>query len=47
MEVKCPKCNYEWDTKSKLDSICCPNCQRKFEKGSQLKIKTTERGLEK
>jgi len=30
MKVKCPNCNYEWDTKSKLDSITCPNCQKKF-----------------
>ena len=30
MKAKCPKCKYEWDTKSKLDSITCPNCQKKF-----------------
>lgn len=32
MKVKCPRCQYEWDTRSKMISITCPNCQRKFEK---------------
>jgi len=35
MEVKCPKCKYEWDTNSKLDFVTCPNCQRKFDKKTQ------------
>lgn len=26
----CPKCGYEWQTKSTADMICCPSCQRKF-----------------
>lgn len=32
MKVKCPKCKYEWETKSKLIYITCVSCQRKFEK---------------
>ena len=28
--VACPKCGYEWQTRSTADMICCPNCQRKF-----------------
>jgi len=28
--VSCPKCEYEWATKGKLLSICCPNCNKKF-----------------
>ncbi len=32
MKAKCPNCNYEWETNSKLDSVTCPNCQRKFKK---------------
>ena len=32
MKTKCPNCSYEWDTKSKMDFITCPNCQRKFRK---------------
>ena len=32
MEVKCPKCGYEWATNSELDFITCSNCQRKFKK---------------
>lgn len=31
MKVKCPKCDYKWNTKSKLINITCPNCQRKFQ----------------
>ncbi len=32
MKTKCPKCEYEWETKSKMIYITCPNCQRKFDK---------------
>ncbi len=34
MRVKCTnkECNYEWETKSKLDFVTCPNCQKKFRK---------------
>lgn len=31
-KIKCPNCKYEWDTNSKLDSVTCPNCQKKFMK---------------
>ena len=27
MTIKCPKCSYEWDTKSKLIYVCCPSCR--------------------
>ena len=30
MKVKCSKCSYEWETKSKLNFVTCPNCQLKF-----------------
>ena len=32
MKTKCPnpECKYEWEYKGKMNSICCPNCQRKF-----------------
>lgn len=26
--IICP-CGYEWFTKSKLEYVCCPNCNRK------------------
>lgn len=32
MKIKCPKCKYEWESKAKLNSVTCPNCQRKFDK---------------
>jgi len=25
-KVKCERCGYEWETKSKLNYITCPNC---------------------
>jgi len=28
-KVKCPKCKYEWETKSKLKMVTCPSCQLK------------------
>ena len=36
-KVKCPKCEYEWETKAKLNSITCPNCQRKFDRPKEGK----------
>ena len=29
VRVRCPKCGHEWETKSKLAYITCPNCLRK------------------
>ena len=31
MKVKCPKCNHEWDCKSKLIYTTCSSCQRKMQ----------------
>jgi predicted RNA-binding Zn-ribbon protein involved in translation (DUF1610 family) len=28
-KIKCPKCKYEWETKSTLKSVTCPSCQLK------------------
>jgi hypothetical protein len=30
MTATCPKCGYEWQTRSKLDRVTCPNCHRKL-----------------
>jgi len=30
--VKCKKCNYLWNTNSKLMAITCPNCSLKFKR---------------
>jgi len=27
--ITCPKCGYEWDTRSKMARITCPCCHRK------------------
>lgn len=35
-KVKCPNCNYEWETKSDKLWTSCPNCQRKFEKEKNI-----------
>ena len=32
MKAKCPKCKYEWESKSKLIFITCPSCMQKFKK---------------
>lgn len=28
-QMKCGSCDYEWETKSKLDKVTCPNCLNK------------------
>lgn len=28
-KVKCPKCQHEWETKSKLVLVTCPSCHLK------------------
>jgi len=28
-KLKCLKCGYDWETKSKLIYVCCPNCMNK------------------
>jgi len=33
IKIKCPKCSYEWKTKSKMVYVTCPSCR--------LKIKNT------
>lgn len=30
MKVKCPKCGYEWDTKTKHVFVSCPSCMKKI-----------------
>lgn len=30
-KIKCPNCEYEWETKSKLKFITCPCCLLKSE----------------
>lgn len=34
-KVKCPReeCGYEWETKTELNSVTCPNCMNKFKIG--------------
>jgi Zn finger protein HypA/HybF involved in hydrogenase expression len=34
-KVKCPHCDYKWETKSEMDFISCPNCQRKIKREMQ------------
>lgn len=28
-KVKCPKCNYEWNTLSQMIFVSCPSCMQK------------------
>jgi len=37
MKVKCKKCNYEWNTNSKLARVTCPNCGLKVDKKEEKK----------
>jgi len=39
MKIKCPKCNHEWECKSKLMYVTCTNCQRKFKREDKPKKK--------
>jgi len=32
IKLKCSKCNYAWETKSKLKYVSCPSCLSKVEK---------------
>lgn len=34
MKIRCKKCGYSWDTKSKLIYITCPNCYNKVKNNS-------------
>lgn len=31
-KIKCSKCNYEWETESKMIWVTCPSCRLKTEK---------------
>jgi len=42
MKIKCVNCNYEWETKSELKFVTCPNCQRKFEKNKKKEEQENE-----
>jgi len=32
MKIKCDKCEYEWETKSKHLFVSCPSCLQKVKK---------------
>ena len=36
-KIKCTHCGYEWETKSKLNFVTCPSCQKK------VKVKEKEK----
>jgi len=36
VKVKCTGCEYEWDTKTNLERVTCPNC------GVKVKVIKTE-----
>ena len=45
INIKCPKCKYEWITRAKLNYVTCPNCQRRIEKESNIKSIKNENGM--
>ena len=38
MKVRCPKCNYEWNTNSKLIKVSCSSCGAKIKIRERLKL---------
>lgn len=36
--IQCDKCQYKWFTKSKMDTISCPNCGSKIKTNSIVKV---------
>jgi len=34
--IRCPHCGYEWQTKSKLMFVGCPNCTLKFRRDPNI-----------
>lgn len=41
MKAKCKKCNYEWETNSKMIMVSCPSC------GTKVKIRELETEVKK
>ena len=37
IKVKCEKCEYEWETKSKMIKVSCPSC------GNKVKIRDIDK----
>jgi len=35
-KLKCSKCGYEWETRSKLKYVSCPSCLSKVEKREKI-----------
>jgi len=35
MKIKCKKCGYEWETKSKMMFVTCPNCRLKVKRENE------------
>ena len=40
-KLKCPKCNYEWETSSKLVLVTCSSCGLKVKNKLVKQIETT------
>jgi len=39
--MKCPKCNYEWETKSDLIMVTCPSCLLKVKNKTNVSDSVT------
>lgn len=38
-KAKCPKCEYEWWTRSDKEYVSCPNCQSKTKQSKVIQNK--------
>ncbi len=46
--IKCPKCDYEWHTRSKLQMVSCPSCSQKIRnsvRAQLMKFVQQKRGI--
>lgn len=45
-KTRCPRCNYEWSTRSEKIYVTCPSCMRKFENKPMIKKETITKEVE-
>jgi len=36
LKVRCPRCGYVWNTRSRLIYVVCPSCRKMFKKEEHI-----------